>query len=186
MTKATRLRQGILVFGCIIATLIVRGQQAPSTADTLNAVERKQVAAIENQVAKQLQQSQRQAHSRVMGRLSASERNIRLVCTLAWTGALKEPEGTNEGVVSFISTAPEKDPALQKLVTFPDWMQEGEYSFHHFDVAAWPMRDAAHSGSYAVRIEMRQGLYWDWADSHITDDSLGKDWWRPLVAPQCK
>jgi hypothetical protein len=189
MTKTERSRQRIissLVFGGIAAILTARGQQVPSKADALDAVEERQVAAIENRVAKQLQQLQRQARSRIMGRLSASERNTRLVCTLAWTGTLKEREGTDAGVVSFITATPEKDPALQKLVTFPKWSQDGEYSWHHFDVAAWPMRDATHSGSYAVRIEMRQGLYWDWADSHITDDSLNNSWWRPLVAPQCK
>ncbi len=122
-----------------------------------------------------------------MERWSASERNVQLTCTLAWKGGLKEREGTEAGGVSFISSYPEDDPAVQKLVAFPQWAEgNGEYSFHHFDVAAWPMRDDAHKGSFAVRIEMRQGRYWDWADSHIADDSLNTDWWRKLVAPQCR
>ena len=162
-------------------------QEATIKPDILGSAENTQRAAIERQIAKQLQILQKQAHVRVMGRLPVSERNKRLACTLAWTGELKENEGTRIGIVSFVSATPEADLALQKLVKFPDWEEgNGEYSFHHFDVAVWPMRDTAHKGSFAVRIEMRQGLYYDWADSHITDDSLNKNWWRSLVAPQCR
>ena len=161
-------------------------QTSATKHDALSTAEEKQARAIENVVAKRLQELQRQAHVRVMGRLSASERNRRLTCTLAWTGALKEREGTDVGVVSFVSAVPEDDPKLRQLVSFPSWRMNGEYSFQRFDVAAWPMRDEGHKGLFAVRIEMRQGLYWDWADSHITDDSLNKDWWRPLLAPECR
>jgi hypothetical protein len=163
------------------------GQRTTVKRDVLDVSEAEQARAVEQRVAKRLQALQKDAHVRVMGRWSASERNVQLTCTLARTGELKEREGTEVGVESFISSSPENDPALQKLVTFPQWQEgDGEYSFHHFDVAAWPMRDDGHKGSFAVRIEMRQGLYWDWADSHITDDSLNKDWWRKLVAPECK
>jgi len=186
MTISVQKRRRIfrfLLLGCFSGAFLTYGQQqAPAKPDVLKASEQKQAATMEQRVAKQLQ---KQAHVRVMGKLSASERNTRLTCTLAWTGELKEREGTEAGVVSFIRSSPETDPALLKLVRFPGWPQHGEYSFRHFDVAAWPMRDTAHLGSFAMRIEMRQGLYYDWADSHITDDSLNKDWWRHLVAPQC-
>lgn len=177
----------LLIVTNLSLTLPAHGQQTTVKRDVLDASEAKQTATVEQRVAKRLQSLQKEAHVRVMGRWSASERNIQLTCTLAWTGELKEREDTEVGVVSFISSSPENDPALQKLVTFPQWEEgNGEYSFHHFDVAAWPMRDVANKGSFAVRVEMRQGLYWDWADSHITDDSLNKNWWRKLVAPQCR
>ena len=179
---------------CILAgatlfllALDAHGQQMPVKRDVLDPSEAKQTATVERRVAKQLQTLQRQAHVRVMGRWSASERNIQLTCTLAWKGELREREGTEVGVVSFISASPENDPSLQKLVIFPQWEEgNGEYSFHHFDVTAWPMRDIAHKGSFAVRVEMRPGLFYDWADSHITDDALNKNWWRKLVASQCE
>jgi hypothetical protein len=141
---------------------------------------------VESAVAKRLQELQKQADARVMRRVSASERNRRLACTLAWTGILNEREGTDAGVVSFVSAAPQNEPTLQQLAKFPEWRLKGEYGFRMFDVAAWPMRNEAHKGLFAVRVEMRQGWYYDWADSHITDDIAYKDWWRPLVAPQYK
>ena len=191
MTTIKKTRQRTLSLLVVVANVFLAlaayGQQTTVERDVLNRSEAKQTKAVEKRVAKQLQLLQRQAHTRVMGRWPASERNVRLTCTVAWLGELKEWEGTEIGVVSFISSSPENDPALQKLVTFPPWdLGHGEYSFHHFDVSAWPMRDDGHKGSFAVRIEMRQALFWDRADSHITDDSLNKNWWRELVVPQCK
>lgn len=171
----------------LLGTMPINGQQpATVSIDTPSAAEEKKMAEVERRVAAQLRQLQRLAHARVMGQLAPTERNKRLACTLAWTGSLKEREGTDVGVISFVSAAPDKDPVLQKLVVFPNSPRNGEYSLRHFDVAAWPVRDTAHPGSFAVRIEMRQGLYYDWADSHITDDSLNKDWWRKVIVPQCK
>ncbi len=177
----------LLVAANLSVAFAAHGQQTMVKRDVLEPSEAKQTAKVEQRVAKQLQALQKEAHVRVMGRWAASERNIQLTCTLAWTSELKEREGTDAGVVSFISSSPGSDPAVQKLVELPRWAEgNGEYSFHHFDVAAWPMRAHAYEGSFAVRIEMRQGLFWDWADSHIADDSLNKNWWRKLVAPQCR
>lgn len=161
-------------------------QQAKhSGPDVLTSTEKQTVANASNLVAKQLQALQKQAHTRVLGRLPASERNVKLVCTLSHTGKLDEREGNEVGVVSFVGKDPANDPALRKLLSTPQGRATGEYSFQHFDVAVWPARSEEPSGSMAVRVELRQSLYWDWADSHITDDSLKKDWWR-LIAPECR
>jgi hypothetical protein len=162
-----------------------QGQEQSSLRDVLSSAEAKTTKAIERTVSDRLQELQKQAHVKVMGRLNASERNSELACTLAWTGVLKEQEGNTAGVVSFVSADPQNDSSLQQLVKFPEWKMKGEYSFSRFDVAAWPMRDEAHKGQFAVRIEMRPGRYWDFADSQGTDYLLHKDWWRPLVAPHC-
>jgi hypothetical protein len=176
-----------LVLWLLSGTISINGQQLPAPpTDTLSATEQRKADEVERLVATQLRQLQRLAHSRVMRKLPPTERNKRLACTLAWTGSLKEREGTDVGVISFVSAAPDKDPALQKLVEFPNSPRSGEYSLRHFDVSAWPVRASSQPGSFAVRIEMRQGLYYDWADSHITDDSLNKDWWRKVIVPQCK
>ncbi len=175
-----------LLFGAANIACAQTQDRSAIQRDTLTPSDRKAVSAVEDAVAKQLRILQTQAHARVMGRLSASERNVRLVCTLAHTLRLNEKEGGDVGVVSFVSADPGSDPALEQLVKFPSYRLEGEYGFHYFDVAAWPLRDDRGEKRFAVRIEMRQGLYWDWADSHITDDSLGKDWWRPLVVQACE
>ncbi|MFC5864112.1 hypothetical protein ACFPT7_17530 [Acidicapsa dinghuensis] len=153
--------------------------------DTLSSTEKKQANRVANDIAKKLREMQRTAGSHVMSRWPASKRNMRLACTLAYTGKLNEREGNAIGVISFESLDPTNDPALKQLVSFAQYQLEGEYGFHHFDVAVWPVRRSTIVG-YAVRIEMRQGLYYDWADSHITDDSLGKNWWRSLVVPECQ
>jgi hypothetical protein len=184
--KANLLIVLLLQFG-VAGALSVSGQGHPSARrDVLTPLEKKEAAAVAAGVAKRLQQLQQQANARVMGRLSGSRRNTQLACSLAHNGSLKEREGTDVGIVSYVSSQPQDDPALLQLVSFPSWRLRGEYGFHHFDVAVWPDRKSPGKERFAVRIEMRQGLYDDWADSHITDDSLNKNWWRSLVAPECK
>src|SRR5215469_9340149 len=89
----------LLVLANLSLALAGHGQQTTVKRDVLNPSEAKQTAAVEQRVAMQLQALQRQAHVRVMGRWSASERNIQLTCTLAWMRELKEREGTEAGVV---------------------------------------------------------------------------------------
>ena len=170
------------------AAFTLNAQQVPTPKpDVLTPSEKKEVSDVAKAVSKRLRMLQTKANVRVMGTLEATERNTRLACTLANEGILKEKEGTEVGVVSFKSSDPVSDLALLKLVTFPTWRLEGEYGFQRFDVAVWPVRhDSSDKKTFAVRVEMRQGLYWDWADSHITDDSLNKDWWRSIVSPECK
>ena len=176
----------ILNITAVSSSSVLAQITAQSKTNILTASEKQEVAVVTTAAAKHLQVLQKQANAQVMGRLSASERNTRLACTLAYKGSLPEREGNNVGVVSFVSSDPANDPAILKLVTFPDWRHKGEYGFQHFDVAAWPVRQTAEKKTFTVRIEMRQGLYWDWADSHITDDSIGKDWWKAILASECK
>ena len=172
---------------CIAGASTAASQdQRAAQLDVLTPSERGEVSAVASAIAKHINELEKKANARIMGRLAATERNTKLACTLAWSGSLREREGNDVGVVSFVNSDSQNDPALLQLVTFPSFRLSGEYGFHYFDVAVWPNRRSPEKGRFAVRIEMRQGLYWDWADSHITDDSLGKDWWRPLVAPECK
>jgi hypothetical protein len=85
----------------IYGLLFASGQQSfLPLRDRLSPSEQQSVSTIEDAISKHLRGLQRRTHVRVMSRLSATERNIKLVCALARQGKLAEREGSDVGVVS--------------------------------------------------------------------------------------